>query len=46
MAGVPRVGEDLINEAAIETLLHRGDVFVEQSRFLPLASPLAAIYRY
>jgi hypothetical protein len=39
-------GDDLINEAVLETLLHRGDVVVESAAQLPMGCPLAAIYRY
>jgi hypothetical protein len=44
--GLTAAGDDLISEAAIETLLHRGDVFVQPAAQLPMESPLAAIYRY
>ena len=38
--------EDLINAAAIETMLHRGTVFTASAKQLPDGTPLAAIYRY
>ena len=42
----PKASEDLINVAAIETLLHRGTVFTANAKQLPDGTPLAAIYRY
>jgi hypothetical protein len=38
--------DDLINVAAIETMLHRGTVVTASANQLPDGTPLAAIYRY
>ena len=38
--------DDLMNAAAIETMLHRGTVFTASAKQLPDGTPLAAIYRY
>jgi len=39
-------GEDLVNLAVAETLLHGGTVFPAASRELPAQSPMAAVFRY
>lgn len=38
--------EDLVNRAAIETLLHGGSVYTDWATSLPFAGPVAAIFRY
>lgn len=38
--------EDLLNEAAIQTILHAGKVLVVPANKMPHGSPLAAIFRY
>lgn len=37
---------DLLNKAAVETILHAGQVFVAPNKKMPNGSPLAAIFRY
>lgn len=37
---------DLLNNAAVETILHAGQVFVAPNKKMPNGSPLAAIFRY
>jgi Bacterial archaeo-eukaryotic release factor family 3 len=37
---------DLLNSAAVQTLLHGGHVFVAPNNKMPNGSPLAAIFRY
>jgi hypothetical protein len=37
---------DLLNDAAVQTVLHAGQVFVVPNRKMPNGSPLAAIFRY
>ena len=37
---------DLLNSAAVQTLLHGGQVFVAPNNKMPNGSPLAAIFRY
>lgn len=38
--------EDLINDAAVQTILHAGQVFVVPNGKMPNGAPLAAIFRY
>ncbi len=38
--------EDLVNNAAIETILHAGQVFVVPNGKMPNGTPMAAIYRF
>jgi hypothetical protein len=38
--------EDLVNDAAVQTILHAGEVLVAPHNKLPNGSPLAAIFRY
>jgi hypothetical protein len=38
--------EDLINDAAVQTILHAGQIFVVPNGKMPNGAPLAAIYRY
>jgi hypothetical protein len=38
--------EDLVNDAAVQTILHVGDVLVVPHAKMPNGSPLAAIFRY
>jgi hypothetical protein len=38
--------EDLLNAAAVETLIHGGEVFVVEDSILPARSPAAAMFRY
>lgn len=38
--------EDLINDAAVETILHAGQVFVVPNGGMPNGAPLAAIFRF
>ncbi len=38
--------QELINLAVIETLLHGGEIYVEETQKMPQTSPLAAIFRY
>lgn len=43
----PLLGEeDLLNAAALETLLHAGEVFVVPASKVPHGAPAAAVYRY
>lgn len=37
---------DLLNDAAVETILHAGQVLVAPNKKMPNGSPLAAIFRY
>jgi hypothetical protein len=37
---------DLINDAAIQTILHAGNVFVSATSKMPDGSPVAAVFRY
>jgi hypothetical protein len=38
--------EDLVNDAAVQTVVHGGNVLVAPHHKMPNGSPLAAIYRY
>ncbi len=38
--------QDLVNDAAVQTLLHAGNVFVTSNKKLPQGSPVAAVFRY
>jgi len=38
--------EDLINDAAVQTILHAGQVFVVSNGKMPNGAPLAAIFRF
>ncbi|HEX3684459.1 MAG TPA: hypothetical protein VHU83_18125 [Bryobacteraceae bacterium] len=38
--------EDLINDAAVQTILHAGQVFVVSNSKMPNGAPLAAIFRF
>ena len=38
--------EDLINNAAVETILHAGQVYVVQNGRMPNGAPLAAVFRF
>jgi hypothetical protein len=38
--------EDLVNDAALQTILHAGQVFVGPNNRLPDGAPAAAIFRY
>ncbi|HTU46570.1 MAG TPA: hypothetical protein VMF91_16000 [Bryobacteraceae bacterium] len=38
--------EDLINDAAVQAILHAGQVFVVANRKMPNGAPLAAIFRF
>lgn len=38
--------EDLVNDAAVQTILHAGQVFVVPNGKMPNGAPLAAIYRF
>jgi len=38
--------EDLINDAAVQTILHAGQVYVVQNGRMPNGAPLAAIFRF
>ncbi len=38
--------QDLVNDAAIQTILHAGNVFVAGNHKMPHGSPVAAIFRY
>lgn len=38
--------EDLVNDAAVQTVLHAGQVFVVPTGKMPNGAPLAAIYRF
>jgi hypothetical protein len=38
--------EDLVNDAAVQTLLHGGQVFSTANSTMPNGAPLAAIFRY
>jgi hypothetical protein len=41
-----RDGQDLINDAAVQTIIHAGDVFVATTKQMPNGAPAAAIFRY
>jgi hypothetical protein len=45
VTGTPE-DEDLINDAAVQTICHAGDVLVAPQNKMPNGSPLAAIFRY
>ena len=38
--------EDLINDAAVQTILHAGQVFVVKNNKMPNGAPLAAVFRF
>lgn len=38
--------EDLVNDAAVQTVLHAGQIWVAPNGRMPHGSPVAAIYRY
>jgi hypothetical protein len=38
--------EDLVNDAAVQTILHSGQVYVVPNSKLPNGAPLAAVFRY
>jgi hypothetical protein len=38
--------EDLINDAAVQTILHAGQVFVVRNNKMPNGAPLAAVFRF
>lgn len=38
--------EDLVNDAAVQTILHAGQVFSLPNRKMPNGAPLAAVFRY
>jgi hypothetical protein len=38
--------EDLVNDAAVQTILHAGQVYVVPNSKMPNGAPLAAIYRF
>lgn len=38
--------EDLVNDAAVQTILHAGQIFVAPNDKMPHGSPVAAIYRF
>jgi hypothetical protein len=38
--------EELLNAAALETILHRGKVFVLDAEDMPVKAPAAAVFRY
>jgi hypothetical protein len=44
-SGTPN-DEDLVNDAAVQTLLHGGQVLVAPNSKMPNGAPLAAIYRF
>ena len=39
-------GQDLVNDAAIQTILHAGNLLVAPNGKMPHGSPLAAVFRY
>jgi hypothetical protein len=39
-------GYDLVNSAAVQTILHAGQVFVAPNKMMPNGAPLVAIFRY
>ena len=39
-------GDELLNAAAVETILHRGKVFVVDQEEMPVKAPAAAVFRY
>ena len=38
--------EDLVNDAAVQTILHAGQVFCVSNKKMPNGTPLAAVFRY
>ncbi len=38
--------QDLVNDAAVQTILHAGSVFVAPNKKMPNGSPAAAVFRY
>ncbi len=38
--------EDLVNDAAVQTILHAGQVFCVSNKKMPNGAPLAAVFRY
>jgi hypothetical protein len=38
--------EDLINDAALQTISHAGQVFVVKNSKMPNGAPLAAVFRF
>jgi hypothetical protein len=39
-------GYDLLNDAAVQTILHAGQVFVAPNKMMPNGTPLIGIFRY
>ncbi|MGE5438529.1 MAG: hypothetical protein ACM3UR_01655, partial [Bacteroidota bacterium] len=46
MAGRPEEGEDLVELAVVQTLLHGGNVYPLPFEKMPDGKPLAAVFRY
>jgi hypothetical protein len=44
--GTTSIQEDLLNAAAIETLIQGGEVFLVDPEILPPQAPAAALFRY
>ena len=44
--GAPEPGEDLVERAAVQTVLNHGTVYVLPAAEMPGAAPLAAVFRY
>jgi hypothetical protein len=38
--------QDLVNDAAVQTILHAGNVFVAPNKKMPNGAPMAAVFRY
>jgi len=42
----PSEEEDLVNDAAVQTILHAGQVYTVPNTKMPDGAPLAAVFRY
>ncbi len=44
--GAREGGQDLINDAVVQTITHSGNVLVATTKKMPNGAPAAAIFRY